>query len=390
MTDPDERRAEPPRTKRFNDPEAEVVWPAILMLPEAAKHELARRLGEHLAIAEDRTTPQGERVARAVTALREALTRHHAGGGTGPLSVEAFRALRACHPDHGWPPDASIRRWLGGSWNDALRRARLETVPGGDVLTIRPGGMFTADEVVAAATACADELGVIPSLGIYIAWARRPDVLSRPGRRPMSQAAFDRLWPGGGWSGCLRAAGLIGDGPDGLPAVDGLARPSAYRFTPAQVEAALQACAKDVGGSPRSTQYIAWRQSRLAADPSRPLPSYNVISRLTGGSWDDALEACGLPRLGGRRTGSAGRILRRSRKPRFDDPTLLSLLREAYEAKGEPFTSTAYKQWRSEQQVRDRAERRLRALPSYDVFWKRFGDWETARRTALGEERDAA
>src|SRR5437879_162621 len=111
-------RAEPPRTKKFVSPEAEIVWPAIRALDEAAKHELLALLGQPLALAEHDRTPQGERIARAVAALREAHDLYRAEGGDGPLTVEIFRRLRVEHPQAGWPPDASIRRWLGGSWND--------------------------------------------------------------------------------------------------------------------------------------------------------------------------------------------------------------------------------------------------------------------------------
>jgi hypothetical protein len=382
MHDPDdERRAEPPRTKQFTDSDAEVIWPAVMALPEALKHQLHQRLGELLAVAEDRSTPQTLRVARAISALREAHALFEAAGGEGPLAVEVFRALRHQHKERGWPPDASIRRWLGGSWNDALRSARLEAVPGGDV-AIAQGGAFTIDEAILAVRACATDLGVLPSFNDYLGWVRRPDVLSRPGRRPMSQPVFDRLWPGAGWTGALQAAGLLA-GSCALPSAALPVRPSAYRFTPEQVIAALRACAEDLGRSPRSAQYIAWRRQQLTADPTQPRPSYNVIIRLTAGSWDDALEAAGLPRLGGRSTRSVATVTRRPRRPRFTEAELAAVLREAYAAKGAPFTSTAYKQWRVEQRVRDRAEGRLRSLPSYDVFWNAYGSWDEAVRQLL-------
>jgi hypothetical protein len=380
-----ERRIDPPRTKRFSDPEAEVVWPAIMMLPEGLQHELHRRLGEHLAVSEDRSTPQGARVARAVRALREAHDLHVAAAGEGPLTVEVFRVLRERHREFGWPPDTSIRRWLGGSWNDALRAARLEAVAGGDV-TIAQGGAFTVDEATLAVRGCATDLGMVPTFGEYLGWVRRPEVLGRPGRRPMSQVVFDRLFPGQGWPGALAAAGLISAAEATLPAAALPVRPSAYRFTPEQVQAALRACAEDFGSSPRSAQYIAWRAARLAADPARPLPSYNVISRLVAGVWDDALQAAGLPRLGGRGTRSTPAVERRPPRPRYSEATLREVLREAVAAKGAPFTSTAYKDWRHEQRDRDRAEGRLRQLPSYDVFWTKYGSWSEALRQLLGDE----
>ena len=57
---------------------------------------------------------------------------------------------------------------------------------------------------------------------------------------------------------------------------------------------------------------------------------------------------------------------------------MIACLVEAYEVKGDPFTGAAYRAWRTEQSERDRAARRLRKVPSYDVVWSRFGNWTNA------------
>lgn len=98
------------------------------------------------------------------------------------------------HPECGWPPDSSIRRWLGGSWNDALRAARLEALPDGDAIKVHLGGALTADEIIAALRLCAEHLGHVPTFTDYRHWACRPDVVQLAGRRPRSQPPIDRVF----------------------------------------------------------------------------------------------------------------------------------------------------------------------------------------------------
>jgi hypothetical protein len=176
-----------PRGQRFSDPQCNVVWAAIRALDEAAKHDLLFRLGEHLALSEtDRDGPQATREARAVAALREAWSLHAREGDTSStgLPVAIYRALRSEHPERSWPPDGSIRRWLGGNWNDALRRAGLDALPEAEV-TMRPlGSALSKQEAVAAVQACAKDLGEVPTFSRYVGWVRRPDVRRREGRRP--------------------------------------------------------------------------------------------------------------------------------------------------------------------------------------------------------------
>lgn len=58
-------------------------------------------------------------------------------------------------------------------------------------------------------------------------------------------------------------------------------RPSAYRYKPEQVAAALQACAAEVGRSPRSAEYGRWRQQQNAASDGVMVayPSYAPAGR---------------------------------------------------------------------------------------------------------------
>lgn len=61
----------------------------------------------------------------------------------------------------------------------------------------------------------------------------------------------------------------------------------------------------------------------------------------------------------------------------------VSAIREGFLAKGHPYTLAAYSAWRKQQQSRDRAERRIRRLPSYDAIWARYGTWEQAVMAAF-------
>jgi len=57
---------------------------------------------------------------------------------------------------------------------------------------------------------------MIPTLHQYLAWARRPEVKARPGRRPASQAPFVRAF--GGFIEALQASGVVsGDALGKMP-----------------------------------------------------------------------------------------------------------------------------------------------------------------------------
>ena len=231
------RSSPPPRGELFSDPAAAVVWAAIEKLEERGLHELRDRLFAEITIPELRSGEDQVKLARGVSALREAHAlaqlepRADRGrGGAGqrlalagepgevPLSVDTYRLLRGREGRRReWPPDTSLRRWMGGSWNDCLRAAGLAPVADGDALVAEISSRFSRQEVFAAVRAYAQEAGTpIPTLRGVIAWAKRPDVKRRPGRRPESQGPFDRLFPGG-WQEVLIAAEFI-DAPPGWDA----------------------------------------------------------------------------------------------------------------------------------------------------------------------------
>lgn len=375
-------RHEVPRGELFADSSAQMVWAAICALEEGAQHDVLRSLRERLAVSGERSTPHEVRVARAVAALREAADLCDVGEH---LSIQVFKRLREERAEFGWPPESSVRRWLGGSWNDALRRAGLDAVPDGDVVTYRLGSAITHEEAIAAVRACAEELGGVPTLSQYVFWAKRPEVRRRCGRRPNSQGPFDRLF--GGWLNALVTAGLVdADAPARTPNLTaGQVRPSGYRFTTEQIRQSLRDVAERVGRPPRTSDYQRERAAMLAeaevTGRPRAIASYNVINDRYV-CWDDALIDAGLEPLGGRGTQNSPPRERRSSR-RISDAEILAVLREAYDAVGTPFTTAAYTGWRAEQDARNRAARRLRRLPAWGTISERFGGWSAACEQAL-------
>src|SRR4051794_9020052 len=123
-----------PRGELFADPSAAPVWAAIEELPENLKRELYARLTAHLEVTTDDRSPRQARAARGVQALRDAYEllqqqpRSSTAFGALPphgeprlLTQHAYRAL---YDEHGkrlsWPPESTLRTWLGGTWNDCL------------------------------------------------------------------------------------------------------------------------------------------------------------------------------------------------------------------------------------------------------------------------------
>lgn len=381
----------PPRGELFADPAAGVIWAGFLTLSESLKHQLLAALQEHLAIAGDRSTPEGVRVARAVGALHEARDLLNRSQPRSRLTQDAYEALRGEHPEHGWPPESSLRRWLGGadgsSWNTALRRAGLECAPESEVLVARLGGAFTRDEAVSAVRMFIEDFDYAPGMREYIRWAKQPGIKRRPGRRPLSQVAFDRLFQGG-WDEVIREAVNVAPG-DPSPVVynGGSARPAGATWSREVRREALCACAKQTGRSPRCSEYMSWRD-RMNRDraeqklPPLPLPSYSSYHTHYG-SWDEALVAAGLEPLGGSATRSNPAGPRVSKR-RVSDEELLDLLRRAYADKGSPFTTLAYTAWVDERKAADRAAGRRPRYSSYATIITRFGRWSAACELALG------
>lgn len=115
--------AAPERNKRFAHPAIEPIFAAFKILPLAAQHEFYEYVAELLAGCIDPETDRERRQAAAIRALRD--TARELGHSP---SVPEYRTVREAHPERGLPADGSIRAWLGGRWNDALRATGLDTV----------------------------------------------------------------------------------------------------------------------------------------------------------------------------------------------------------------------------------------------------------------------
>jgi hypothetical protein len=226
----------------------------------------------------------------------------------------------------------------------------------------------------------------LPTLTGYMRWAGSTKVRRRPGRRPMSQGPFDRMF--GEWADVLVQAGIAQPDP-----VGGVGRStsrtvggrkifyrSGYGYSDEQLHGALREIADRLGHSPKTTEYKGARDELLADElaagrPPRAFPSLSMLQKRYE-AWDDALRDAGLDPTNGRRnkvgcgTRSTGRAV--------SEEMIVAAVREGYLAKGDPYTQPVYSAWRREQQARDRAERRLRRLPSYSAIWTHYGTWENA------------
>ncbi|PTL56130.1 homing endonuclease associated repeat-containing protein [Paraconexibacter algicola] len=373
----------------FDDPAAATAWGFIQQLSPACQHLLLARLREHLAVLETTGGPAATREAHAVRALHEALDLLLAEEPGSVLTVEAYRRLRHANPDAGWPEDRNLRRWLGGgSWNDALRRARMEAVPDGDRLVVERARDITAEQAVAALRLCAGDLGGPPTLSQYVAWARRDERYVDPDI-PASQLPFMRLFES--WAGALVAAGLVEapDGQDaGLAAVvaSGHVRPAQYAYSATDRCKPLQRCAAELGRSPRQQEYTAWRQrcQRDAMTAGRPVPAIPSPSTLVrdAGTWDEALAAAGLERLGGRATRSnPDRSPRGGSDKRWSQYSLITILDRADAAVPGRLSTTAYGRWRREVLGAAKPGSQDRALPIYQTYISWFGSWQAALDT---------
>lgn len=375
----------PARAERFANPVCEPLWAAFLTLPEGDKHLFLEEVQRHLVQGEDRVGLAGTRNALLVGALRECAQ----ALGHSP-SIKEYRAYRR-ETDDRLPPDASIRRWAGGSWNDALLRARLDAEVEPDVLVVDLGPAFTAQEAIHAIRDCAREGGVVPVLTDYLSWARREDVRRRPGRRPRTVAVFQRLF--GGWLPALVAAGLESRPGHESPLPDSIQvrHGRGYRWSDEQLADTLRAAARDIGRVPTVQAFSHYRQRRLDAAHAEgkaiALPSYTAfLARYR--QWDVALVAAGLEARGGRAVHSIpGR--RRGGRRRIPDEEMIAAIRLCWMEIGEPFTPPRYRDWRLGVLARDEAEgRRPRRIPSYHSIWGRFGTWDAAIDAALTLDED--
>ena len=379
-----------------------VVWAALQDLDPGQLMQIYRRLQARIVCPEAEGTPDDQRLGRAVTALNEAADLLEAAGQERLVSVEAYRRLRADRRQAGWPPDGSIRRWLGGSWNDALRRAALSPAPDGDALVRELGGPFTRQECLEALQAYVAETGDrLPALWRYVRWAKRPDVRRRPGRRPQSQRAFGRLFQG--WfdvlvqAGLARSAAKTGQprGQQAEPPRPGsrgrIYSRSGYGYTPAQVRAALQEVARRLGKrSFKQDDFVRERSAIFAEEdgaggPLRAFPSLSSIHNRYP-TWDEALVDAGLEAFDGAHNKEYARIKRSSK--RIADEEIFEALSQAYReaAVNGRLRLKDYQAWRRAELAKDQAAGRYRQLPEQQCLWQRFGSFKHALSLALATE----
>jgi HNH endonuclease len=270
--------------------DARVVYAGFLVLDRADQHAFADALLRELTSRQPRDTPS-RRMTEAIRSLREAT--HTLGE---PPTIRQFETLRREHPEWGWPPSSTIRRWLGArAWDEALRLAGLPTPLPGDALEPELGPAFTTREAIEALQQCTQDLGRLPSFNEYHAWAHRSDVIGRPGRRPLSEGPFCRLF--GSFQLAIVAAGLAEDARSAVVAGNGNVRAAYYRVSDEQITEALKEVAARLGHAPNTSEYtymrkLLYEESRAQGRP-RILPSYQTINRRFG-RWDKALTAAGL------------------------------------------------------------------------------------------------
>jgi Homing endonuclease associated repeat len=261
----------PNRGEVFASETAKVVWNAILALKPSDQFEVLTHLQIRLAAGDVKADSHDLRVLGAQAALRRAAEVL----GHSP-SVEEYRSLRSEHKDAGFPSDGTIRRILGGSWNDALASAHLQTVEGGDMVIASLGVAFTRDELIAGLRECAQELGMAPSVPQYLGWARRPEVRRRAnGRRARAIEAYNRVF--GSWTKGLVAAGLIdGSDPEVLTRVaDGRTR--IYKITDDGIAAAIREITDHLGHVPSTIEYQSAREELLNAAIKEGVESLELV-----------------------------------------------------------------------------------------------------------------
>jgi hypothetical protein len=190
-----------PHWQRFDRKELEACWAAIATVDIADKMTLERELATEIALAGAKRRNVYQKVAAAVISLRTAAEVL----GRSPTQYE-YRRLATELPELDLVPDGTLRRWLGGNWNQCLARALLDSVSEGDFVTLCEGDLFSEQELVEAIRMYMAEHGRIPTFSQLMIWTHTPSVRARPGRRPLSNAPFVRF---GGYPAVLERNGIV-------------------------------------------------------------------------------------------------------------------------------------------------------------------------------------
>jgi hypothetical protein len=345
------------------------VWAALMTLEISLQFEVLRELATRFATATLGATRPEERIRKAVADLHTVADIL----GHSP-SINEYRTLQTKFPELELTPDGTIRRWLGGRWNECLRVALLDTVSDGD-FAARPSGTtnkFSREELFAAVRECAEDLGQVPSMPEFFQWVIRPDVQARPGRRPRSYQAFRRL---GGFPAVLVAAGVLRD--DG----DFATRPSgtSQMFSRDEIFAAAREAAEDLGHVPSMPEFFQWViRPDVQARPGRRPRSYHPFERL--GGFGAVLIAAGVLRDGEARRGVDGRLLPLRYAYTRDD--MIRALIDVAARLREPLTSSRYTTERVKMHDESRELGELVSLPSADTIRDSFGTWKAALEAA--------
>ena len=340
------------------------------------RHSLARREEEvhrtiqtRLRVSSLNRDGINARRAAAVGALNEA---YDVCGE--PPSLNRYEALRKTHPEYGWLPATTLKRYLAaGTWSDALSEAGIDAPTFFDEGSPELGPSFTADEALAALRECVHDLGREPSVNEYVTWAHRHDVLLRTGRRPKTHAPFTRMF--GNWIEALRAA--TGIDAEGGIAASGRVRYAGFRIRDEAIAAGLQVVARRVRHSPTTADYTHHREL-LWGTERHAIPSVATILRRFG-TWDNALVFAELPpRMGrpttGRRSGP--------KEPWMTTTIALKAMVRALREVGDRLSPRKYITWR--QNVLQDDYSQARALPSLSTILLRFGSWSQALSAARG------
>ena len=354
----------------FKNTDLDVVWAAINMLDVTDRMRILEALAQETATAFISWSASA-RETRAVVSLYECRSLI----GHSP-SVGEYERERLAAPSNGWPPEVTVRRWLGaGSWNKALDRAGLDPVAGGDVIMkLVLGNAFTADEAILALRQCAGDLGGgAPTHHELIRWAHSPEVMSRPGRRPLAPQVYIRLF--GSYLQALEAAGLCGDS-------HAVSAHGSFRmiggYTLEDLLDALREVATRIGHAPTRSEYRRERRAiekeSHAAGAPRTIAGEDAIARAFGGDWSAAIVAAGLADAAGARM---------VRPPRYTDEEILETLREARREVGDPFTSSVFRVWRPRRIAEAEAAGTPRYIPSFELVRSRFGTWTAAMALAF-------
>ncbi len=364
----------------FDDKRLDILWAAWRTLTPAEKNVLLRELATEIAIDRSRQAPGGVPVRNAADRVRAAVAALHDAAdaiGRAP-SLAVYRRLEKGLPELQLEPDPNVRRWLGGgSWNECLTRAGLESTSDGDFVSRPQTDAYEEHELVVAIRDCQKDHGgqTVPSLGELNAWARQPEIQARPGRRPLSWTPFKRF---GGYRAVLVRNGLIA--PDS-PFLDrrGRVMPLSHGYDDDELRGAVRSVRDRLGVWPHEIQYTEERakimdESRQSESPVT-LPAAMTLCRRFG-RWPAVLQHAAAE------SGTPG-ALPIGRRPRYTKQEKAEWLRRAWTAIGQPFSESRYQAWRVEKIEAAQRRGEFLEIPSVTAFYSSYGTWGKACEAEL-------